>query len=334
MFTAAQRGDAGLTASRSAAPDICSDLPKNQKMLTKNQAYSIFGAESNEGMNKVLPAIFTVCLVGSGACWLGRSGVSDLSTHGARPPKSEVSLGSAVSAGARQAAPPKSNPSGQTPAVPEETLGLRIEALSKSANAGNAADAFQAYQLARTCFSIPEREGSVPLIAPENVLKYQDEIAKDKLSCASVTPRQIYDRTQNLRIAMHAGIRDAIMANFLDGPHGDIAELVSRPDDLLVQQWKSDAEASLNELASTGDKEALWRLSSAYQGGELFEADASKAYMYQYALREISQQDGTKFSRGREILLNILASKLSSEQLAAARREGAALARQCCARSE
>jgi hypothetical protein len=116
---------------------------------------------------------------------------------------------------------------------------MQLEALTTSAKNGNGQDAFLAYRLANECAAIPQREQvarSLPAEAKEIATRALEEVAHAKSRCASVTARQIYDRTQNLRIAMQAGIRDASIAYYVDGPNGDASELTSRPDDVAVKQ--------------------------------------------------------------------------------------------------
>jgi hypothetical protein len=71
-----------------------------------------------------------------------------------------------------------------------------------------------------------------------------------------------------------------------------------------------------------GDKEALLLLSTAYQSGQAFAADSSKAYLYAFALAQISKGGPSK---SLVALLKSLEGQLSADELAAAQRDGATL---------
>jgi hypothetical protein len=113
--------------------------------------------------------------------------------------------------------------------------------------------------------------------------------------CTGMTERERQSRLDYLTIAAKAGVSDAAVAFAQEGPFGDPTALKTRPQDPLVQEWKTGAITQLVRAAESGsDRGALLYLAAgSFQGSDLLEQNPLLAYRYNMAMGMI---DVDKFS--------------------------------------
>ncbi|MEG1117820.1 MAG: hypothetical protein RSE46_22485 [Janthinobacterium sp.] len=165
------------------------------------------------------------------------------------------------------------------------TLAQRLERLGAS---GKPEDAYAAYNLLDDCI-VFQRESRLPGLEFElgREMTAEEKTAQQQL-CAGLTQRQREDRLAYLAAAAKAGVPGAATLFLSEGPFGDRSALRNRPDDPLVQAWKRQAIAQLTAQADEAELSSVSTLMMAYlRDGEVVRKDASQAYGYLLALRQV-----------------------------------------------
>lgn len=163
------------------------------------------------------------------------------------------------------------------------------------------------------------------------------QAAKDQRDlCAALTPEQARRYLEWIELAVRQRDRktilDATTSEF--SFHGiERVRYAERLADLA-----EDAKSALGGLVSRGDVEALFRGASAFSGGwSLFPYDGEQAYTYAYALSLIRNTENNYASSAAQIMENLSTGQsypaLTPKQIAAAKENGLALFRQCCAKA-
>lgn len=220
------------------------------------------------------------------AAWLGHGG--------------DASAPSAPPAAARTApqplpAPRPPAPRRQAAGVPaDSTFAAQVERLLAS---GDPAQAFAAYRLISDCAEFNDRHDRLVFDpreaarAPHDTIMAgyrrmtDEEKRHDAVFCAGLTERQRQSRIDALALAAKAGVPGAAVAFATAGPFGDPSALESRPGDPLVQAWRAQATAQLQQAADSGDAGALFYLAPALQSGSaVIDRNPQLAYRYETAL--------------------------------------------------
>jgi hypothetical protein len=116
----------------------------------------------------------------------------------------------------------------------------------------------------------------------------ESEKQHDKMLCSPMTERMRQSRIDYLAVAAKAGVAGGSRLFAQEGPFGDRSALTSRPDDLLVQEWKKTARAQLMRDAETGDSQALEYLwIQNITGNVLYEISPALVFRYGVAAGKI-----------------------------------------------
>ncbi|WP_035821395.1 hypothetical protein [Janthinobacterium sp. RA13] len=165
------------------------------------------------------------------------------------------------------------------------TLARRLERLGAS---GKPEDAYAAFNLIDDCI-VFQRESRLPGLEFElgREMTVEEKAAQQQL-CGGLTQRQREDRLAYLASAAQAGVPGAATLFLSEGPFGDRSALRNRPDDPLVLAWKRQAIAQLTAQADEAELSSVSTLMMAYlRDGEVVQKDASQAYGYLLALRQV-----------------------------------------------
>ena len=174
-------------------------------------------------------------------------------------------------------------PAAEMPVV--VSLAQRLERLGAS---GRAEDAYAAFNLIDDCI-VFQRESRLPGMEFElgREMTAEEKAAQQQL-CGGLTQRQREDRLGYLATAAQGGVPGAATLFLSEGPFGDRSALRNRPDDPLVQAWKRQAIAQLTAQADEAELSSVSTLMMAYlRDGEVVRKDASQAYGYLLALRQV-----------------------------------------------
>ena len=232
------------------------------------------------------------------------------------------------------------------PAVPapsaarEPSLAEQVDRLIATRDPKNA---MAAYRLLADCTSF-NRDGDRVIFDLRDVKTWNSdgalpgirgmtvaEKAHDATLCAGMTERMRRSRIDYLAIAAQAGVEGAAIQMATEGPFGDPTALATRPNDPLVQEWKTRVLAQLRQAAENGDLGVLEYLSIKYLGSDtLFDQDPALSYRYGVAkgliYRDLlgADSDLPKVYAPEGAQMTAIGAALSpeqrAEQLAAARR--------------
>lgn len=152
----------------------------------------------------------------------------------------------------------------------------------------------------------------------------ESEKQHDKVLCAPMTERMRQSRIDYLAIAAAAGVAGASVSFAQEGPFGDRSALTSRPDDLLVREWKEKARAQLTRDAEAADPSALYFLWFQNMNGTvLYEMPAALAFRYGVAMGKIYEDihganDASNWFFGEKSpMMQAMVKEMSPEQRAA-----------------
>jgi hypothetical protein len=231
-----------------------------------------------------------------------------------------------------QATGPADAPSGTPAETPEPSLSDQVDRLIATRDPANA---FAAYQLLANCdsfnrdgdriiFDMPETGPSKGDAMPGMRAMTPAEKAHEARLCRGMTERMRQSRLDYLAVAAQAGVPGAAIAMATEGPFGDRTALATRPNDPLVQQWKTSVHAQLTRAGDAGDLGVLHYLAGMQTSGDApFAKNAAEAYRYGLALgliqRDVNGPNdviGTLYS-ARGGLLQAIGAELSDEQRAA-----------------
>lgn len=155
-------------------------------------------------------------------------------------------------------------------------------------------DAYAAYWLIANCETFNREHDRLVFDMEEirqqrNIIPYRamndSEKQHDASLCAGMTERMRRSRFDYLATAVQAGVSGALVQMASEGPFGDSSALTTRPEDLLVQQWKADVREQLAKAAESGDLQTLNYLwVHALTGDALIAKDPALAYRYAVAM--------------------------------------------------
>lgn len=179
------------------------------------------------------------------------------------------------------------------PEAPAPSLADQVDALIATRDP---VKAFAAYQLLADCESF-NRDGDRIIFDVQEPGPQQGdampgmrgmtaaEKAHEAVLCRGMTERMRQSRLDYLATAAQAGVPGAAIAMATEGPFGDRTALATRPNDPLVQQWKTSVHAQLTRAADAGDLSVLHYLAGMQTSGDApFTKDAAEAYRYGLAL--------------------------------------------------
>lgn len=215
-----------------------------------------------------------------------------------------------------------------TTPVPRPVIAL-AERLAQLAASADPQDAYRAWWLVNAC-SAWQRSGRLPPPASPRDAALAEPIADPARFCATMTERMKMARIDYLERAARGGIDEALGLLVEAGPFGDPSALDSRPDDALVQEWKTRVSALAQGRAEQGSWTGLYLLFT----GLLFENPAivvqrQDALAYGMALRDImvtldgaAEQEAIPFNGP---FLEAIGKDLNPAQLAQASAHAAAI---------
>lgn len=151
-----------------------------------------------------------------------------------------------------------------------------------------------------------------------------EKIERKISECAGLSTARTVTEEKWLEIAAHQGSMEAKLYYAIDTNSiiGDSTDQLRNPE--KVMRWKDQSISYLQEVAGTGNIDAISRLSSAYENGILVDQNLEIAYAYALAANMIHPE-----SSGPALIGN-LESNLSAKQ----RESGIALSRSiynsCC----
>jgi hypothetical protein len=192
-----------------------------------------------------------------------------------------------------------------------------------AARTGDMRAAYEIYQAASVCAAAAD---PLPTFATD-AGRLQAEAARRHVQalCAGVSAVQLQERMTFLAHAADAGNRDARIDFYMEGPPGPMSDLDARTDDPQVQAWKRQALVYLQQAGAQCDHFALSLLANAYDLGQLVPRDPRMTMAYAIAAaaaRRVALTDAQLRAR--------FGDELSGADFAAARRDGAVLARRDC----
>jgi len=212
-------------------------------------------------------------------------------------PPAAVPAASVPAAPADRATPAASGPAASGPAwlsdlgaappqqaAPDAPLAQRIERLAAS---GDAHDAYRAWWLLHACV-VFERTGRLPARGEGGTEAPAEAIADPAHACATLGQRTKMARIDYLERAVRARVEGALAELVEEGPFGDPSALTTRPDDPLVQAWKTRVNGMLSDEAEQGTWTSLYQLFTGFWFGHpAIAADRQSALAYGIALRDI-----------------------------------------------
>lgn len=217
-------------------------------------------------------------------------------------------------------------------AINDTALSAQVERLLSTQDPGSA---YTAYFLVTAC-TMFNRHRDMKLYDPQ--LKAEREAsASERQSmtkmCSEMTERERVARLDYLAMAVKGRVEGAAWTFAAEGPFGDPSALKTRPDDPLVQQWKTTATTQLSQAAEAGDMTVLlvWGLQLLH-GSELTEKNPVLGYSYLLAFGFIQlnragpNDPGAQAYRDGSPMMIALAGNLTMEQRAAAVAMGRSIA--------
>jgi hypothetical protein len=203
--------------------------------------------------------------------------------------------------------------------------------------------AYAAYALVSSCASFNRRhdlEVHDDKAGAKRALN-ADERRNMTRICSQMTERERLARLDYLATAVKAGVPGAAWMYAAEGPFGDPSALTTRPDDLLVREWKATAASQLDTAAESGDTTALmlWGMQKL-TGSDLTDKRPVQGYGYLLAVGLIDAEIAQPGDRSLQMfaegsgLLTALGGQLTQQQRAAALAEARRIAAAAKARRE
>jgi hypothetical protein len=151
--------------------------------------------------------------------------------------------------------------------------------------------------------------------------------------CSGMTERERMARLDYLATAVKGGVEGAAWTFATEGPFGDPSALKTRPNDPLVQAWKTTATTQLTQAAEAGDLMVLlvWGL-QLLTGSELTEKNPLLGFSYLLAFGFVQSDrlgptdPGAQMYKDGSPMMNAFAGSLTAEQRAAAVATGRGIA--------
>jgi hypothetical protein len=179
--------------------------------------------------------------------------------------------------------------------------------------AGNPHIAFKLYQAEALCADLPTTKERA-----RTDKQYVQFLIDDRQACEGVTPALEYERYTWLLQAAQAGVDEARIAYFLEGPQGYVA------GDPTPAEWAGNVMNFLQASAVDGNRNAMFWLSNAYSEGILAAKDPQRALAYRVA--ELTVRPGDPVDLTANPTIKRLSAGLSPAQIAAAIERGRTIA--------
>ena len=214
----------------------------------------------------------------------------------------------------------------------DQTLGVQVERLLATNKAGSA---YAAYYLVLACTTF-NRHLDMKLYDDKlHVQRDMNASERQHLTkmCAGMTERERLARLDYLAIAVKGGVEGAAWTFATEGPFGDPSALKTRPNDPLVQAWKTTATTQLTQAAEDGDLVVLlvWGL-QLLGGSEIAEKNPVLGLSYLLAFGFVQSDrmgpadPGAQMYKDGSPMMSALAGTLTAEQRAAAVATGRGIA--------
>jgi hypothetical protein len=232
-------------------------------------------------------AALAVCVLGAGLfAWQRPSAGEPPSAAPAVQPAARPNAAMHARAPVRIQAP-------DAPAADEPPLSVQVERLLAT---HKPRDAYDAYWLLADCaafnanhdqlISDPDEPVQGKPISLTGLRGLRDDEKRQKAKlCSGMNERQRQSRLEYLAIAARARVPVATLVFVREGPFGDPSALQTRPDDPLVKEWKSTANALLVAAAEDAEPTVLDYLRMQYaSGSDVIDRNPVLAFRYGMAL--------------------------------------------------
>ncbi len=191
-----------------------------------------------------------------------------------------------------------------------------------AARQGDARAAYEVYKAESACAVGNETIPAFNL--PEQRVQLLQEREALAALCARVSPAQMQERMGFLAQAARAGLRDAQIDFYMEGPYGRTLDNVD-PDDPLVKTWQQESLVHLGNAAAQCDPYAMGLLANAWDAGHVGRRDVSLAARYL-----VAEASSRRAPLSLEQLTARFGDELAPEQLQDSMRAGQNLARDAC----
>ncbi|MES2113793.1 MAG: hypothetical protein V4578_01510 [Pseudomonadota bacterium] len=192
-----------------------------------------------------------------------------------------------------------------------------------AARMGDMKAAYAVYQAIAVCAALDEAAADYQ--EPSQLAQFQREREEQQRLCATISPAQVQERMQFLSSAARAGIRDAQIDFYMEGPGGKPVQQNDGASDPLLAQWQADALTFLKSAGAQCDPFALGLLSNAYDAGDLAARTPRLAVAY-----GVAAAAARHVGLNRQQLLNRFGDQVSDAELDEGMRLGAQLAQESC----
>lgn len=195
---------------------------------------------------------------------------------------------------------------------------------------GDAGAAFQAYRALSICSQARVARNALSAHAAtiEDALRKSLESIASRANkvCSHVSDVQLKERLSYLRLAAKAGIPDAQVAFFVEGPTGEPVDY-SRfsKDDQVFASWKNDAIKFLEASSLKGNKSAMAMLVQLYSGGDVVEPDPKVALKY-----AIVQSLAKGLDPSSQTAVDVFSKQLRPDQVREVYSDARSFAEVCC----
>jgi hypothetical protein len=206
------------------------------------------------------------------------------------------------------------------------TVAQYVEKWRAKARSDNAV-ALHLYQAEALCAHADEYKSAGDMMAGSPSEPMYRQIIKDTQEvCDGTSPALMYERYQFLRQAAAAGVDEARIAFFLEGPVEFAPGTPILPSTEVPGEWAKQAVSYLQTSAAEGNRAALYYLSEIYNRGALsVSANPQQGLAYTVAAMAL-RPDGDTLDLMQ--LPAVQRSGLTPDQQAAAVQQGKALAAQ------
>jgi hypothetical protein len=214
----------------------------------------------------------------------------------------------------------------------DQALSVQVERLLATRDAGSA---YAAYFLVSACTTF-NRHHDMKLY--DDKLRVQRDMTSSERQhmtkmCSGMTERERMARLDYLATAVKGGVDGAAWTFATEGPFGDLSALKTRPDDPLVQAWKTTATTQLSKAAEDGDLMVLlvWGL-QLLSGSDLAEKNPMLGFSYLAAFGFVQSDrmgpndPGAQAYKDGSQMMNAFAGSLTAEQRSAAVAAGRGIA--------
>jgi hypothetical protein len=188
-----------------------------------------------------------------------------------------------------------------------------------AARMGDIKAAYEVYQAEALCANLdaplPDMQDAADL---EQLTRTR---ARQRASCANISPAQVQERLHYLKMAADAGNADAQVDYAMEAP------ATLNQDDPAYAQWQQDTMHYLKAAGAHCNAEALGLLSNAYDAGSLAERDPVQAMAYGIAAARARRIEKTPAQWVQQF-----GEGMSEADTNAALKQSAQLASEACSR--